>query len=376
MTQFSFHEAKRESRKLRAFLAGVSGSGKTWTALTIANELGSKIALIDTEKSSASLYADDFKFSALSLDVQSIENLESCMKSAAESGFDVVIIDSFSHFWNGTGGILDEIDAWTRRDKSHNSYRAWGAIGNDLVKRMINAVLDYPGHVICTARSKKKYIVGEDEKTGKQKIEKGTLEPQVREGIEFEFDVVWEIDLDHTMIVEKTRCRAIDGKVWRKPKSGDFQELLDWLNSGAPQSPPTKSETTSSSTPSPELAVDEPEPQDIDKVAGAIIAEYGLSKDALLVWVPRDLDAVQRYARLTRIQNLLSEGIGKMSACALGAYHDSLYGVDLASVFTGKPENEVAEHTALCKAINLRANAENPQPLIEYIKAQFESKAA
>lgn len=372
-------KAIRQKKKSRIGIFSPSGGGKTYGALVIASGLveagiGNKILVIDTEDASADLYSDKFDYSVCPLESTSIEELEEALKVAKAEGFDIVIIDSYTHFWNGDGGILQRIDEWSMKNKG-DSFRAWAAIGNDLTKKMIKAVTRFDGHMICTMRQKKKYLVSEDSR-GKKKIEKIGAEPQIREGIEFEFDVVAEIDLDHNFMIEKTRCDLIDGKVWNKIKKEDLREYFDWLNSGAPQSPPVTSETTSSSTTSPELAVDEPTPQEIDKVAGAIITEYGLSQDALLVWVPRDLDALTRYARLTRIYKNLQNNMGKMSACALGAYHEDLKGVDLGAVFTGAPENEVAEHTALCKAINLRENAENPQPLIEYIKAQFESKAA
>lgn len=373
--QFLFEKAVAGQKYLDAIIAGVSGSGKTWTALTLATDLGGPIAVIDTERSSASLYADAFDFNTLQLSHYSIDNLESALKSAASAGFKVVIVDSFSHFWTGAGGILEEVDAWVERNKYKNraaNFQAWKEVGNPLVQRMIACVLDYPGHVICTARSKKKYLVGEDEK-GKQKIEKGTLEPQVREGIEFEFDVVFEIDLEHKMIVDKTRCRRIDGKIYRKPKSGDFEDLIDWLNSGEPRkSPPPTTDTAAAS----ELAVDKVSDDEIGATAKEIIETYDISKEALLVWVPRGLENMERLARLQRISRALADGLGKMSACAKGAYHHYLDTTGFGEVFTGKPEDEVAEHTALFKAINLYQSKENPAPLIDYIRAQFSKDAA
>src|SRR5690625_5934144 len=65
---FVFQRASKAQRKARIGLVGPSGAGKTYTALTIAEGLGGRITLIDTENRSASLYADRFTFDTLQLD--------------------------------------------------------------------------------------------------------------------------------------------------------------------------------------------------------------------------------------------------------------------------------------------------------------------
>ena len=62
-----FQKAIRKKARLRLALTGPSGSGKTYGALLLANGLGGKIALIDTEKGSASLYSHIAEFDVLEL---------------------------------------------------------------------------------------------------------------------------------------------------------------------------------------------------------------------------------------------------------------------------------------------------------------------
>src|SRR5262245_45143039 len=60
-----FTRATKLEAKLRLALAAPSGAGKTYTALQLATHLSGPIALIDTERGSASKYADLFTFDVL-----------------------------------------------------------------------------------------------------------------------------------------------------------------------------------------------------------------------------------------------------------------------------------------------------------------------
>src|SRR6185295_1456227 len=105
MTDFTFTKATKKAAKGRIAIDGPSGSGKTYTALTIATTLGDRIAVIDTEHGSASKYADLFDFDTLHLHRYSPQILIDALAAAAAGGYDVVAIDSLSHFWMGTDGM-------------------------------------------------------------------------------------------------------------------------------------------------------------------------------------------------------------------------------------------------------------------------------
>src|SRR4051812_828726 len=105
-----FTKATKSKAKLRLALMGPPGAGKTWTALSVAQGLGGKVALIDTENASASKYADHFDFDTLVLTEFSPRAYVLALKAAAEAGYQSVIVDSLSHAWAGKGGALEMAD--------------------------------------------------------------------------------------------------------------------------------------------------------------------------------------------------------------------------------------------------------------------------
>jgi hypothetical protein len=86
---------------------GISGGGKTYSALSIASHLGKSIAHIDTEHGSASKYADLFTFDTCELTSFHPQNYIDAI-NAASGSYDVLIIDSLSHAWMGKDG------AWSK----------------------------------------------------------------------------------------------------------------------------------------------------------------------------------------------------------------------------------------------------------------------
>ena len=102
-----FKRATKTQIRLRLALSGASGSGKTMSSLAIASHLGQRIAVIDTERGSASRYADLFEFDVLELESFHPTKYISAIKAAESAGYDVLIIDSLSHAWIGKDGELD-----------------------------------------------------------------------------------------------------------------------------------------------------------------------------------------------------------------------------------------------------------------------------
>ncbi|NMP25053.1 ATP-binding protein, partial [Sulfobacillus harzensis] len=204
---FQFHKATKKQSFLRMALIGPSGSGKTYSSLRIAQGLGKKIAVIDSERGSASKYADEFDFDVLELDTFAPRNYINAIDAAVAEGYDVLIIDSLTHAWIGKGGVLEMHDAAAAQEKSGNSYTAWRTVTPEH-NRLVDAMLQAPLHVIATMRSKMEYVQEKNE-NGKTIIRKVGLQPIQRDGLDFEFDVVGDMDASNTLIVTKTRCRAL-----------------------------------------------------------------------------------------------------------------------------------------------------------------------
>lgn len=227
-----FKRAVKSRSKLRLALIGPSGSGKTYTALAIAAGLGKRVAVIDTEHGSASKYADLFEFDVLELSSYSPERYVEALKAAAAAGYEVVVIDSLSHAWMGKDGALELVDRAAARSKSGNSFGAWREV-TPQHNSMVEAIITSPCHVICTMRSKTEYVQDRDER-GKTVIRKVGLQPVQRDGMEYEFDVVGDIDHEHKLIVTKSRIPALSDAVISKPGAELAAQLRDWLNAGAP----------------------------------------------------------------------------------------------------------------------------------------------
>lgn len=230
-----FQKATKKQAKARIGIIGPSGSGKTYTALKIASGLGGKIAVIDTEHGSASKYADEFEFDVLELDTYHPQKYIDGIIEAGKAGYDVLIIDSLSHAWAGTEGALELVEKNAAK-YGGNKFAAWRDV-TPLHNKLVQSILSAPMHVIATMRTKVSYIQTQDEK-GRTIIKKVGTEPIQREGMEYEFDIVAEMDLDHNFIVTKTRCKALDGLIVNKPDQTISKTILDWLTDGAVVTPP------------------------------------------------------------------------------------------------------------------------------------------
>lgn len=225
-----FKKAERKQAKLRLALSGPSGSGKTTGALLIAKGLGGKIAVLDTERGSASLYADLVDFDTVELGPPyTPERYVEIIHEAEKAGYDTLILDSISHEWNGEGGILQIVDTVARTRLKGNSYMAWNE-GTPRHQRFIDAMLASPLHIIATMRSKSVYV--ETEKAnGKKGYEKQGTAPQQRDGLEYEFTAVLDLSIDGNLATaSKDRTRLFRDPLVINEDTG--RKLLDWLNSG------------------------------------------------------------------------------------------------------------------------------------------------
>ena len=221
-----FQKATKKQSRLRMAIMGPSGSGKTYTSLKIASELRGKIAVIDTEYGSASKYADEFDFDTVSLTDPIIDNYIRAMNAASQNGYDILIIDSLSHAWEA---LLEFVDQASTRYKG-NSFAAWRE-GTPQQKRLIDAILKCKCHIIATMRSKTEYILEKDERTNRTTPKKVGMAPIQRAGMEYEFDIVAEMDVENNFIVSKTRCKTLNHLV-SKHANGVAEKIKEWLQDG------------------------------------------------------------------------------------------------------------------------------------------------
>ena len=226
-----FRKAERRKAKLRLAITGPAGSGKTYGALTLAQGLGGRIAMIDTENGSGDLYADlcDYDVETLTAPY-SVQKYLSAIHEAESEGYDVLIIDSLSHAWTGEGGLLDVHSQMTSESKSGNSYVAWRRI-TPMHNKLIETMLASSCHIIATMRSKTDYAQFQNDR-GRTEIRKVGLAPVQRDGMDYEFTVVFDLGMEHTVTVSKDRTRLFDHQVFTITQDTG-RILKNWLESGA-----------------------------------------------------------------------------------------------------------------------------------------------
>lgn len=235
MTTFTFAPATRETAKARIALQGPGGSGKTKTALRLADKLanGGQIGVIDTERGSALKYAPvpgrpdlgGHVFGHMPMTFCSPENLIAAVKAAEEARIAVLIVDSWSHYWAGKGGLLARVDQESKKPGHFGgSYTAWAPV-NELEQDMLDALLGFPGHVIVTMRTKNDY-----EMEGK-KVTKVGVKTVQREGAEYEVDVVIDM-IEGTGTVTKTRYEGLANLSVHHPGPELAETILEQLGQG------------------------------------------------------------------------------------------------------------------------------------------------
>lgn len=226
----AFVKATKKKSKLRLALTGPSGSGKTWGALQIAKGLGGRIACIDTEKGSASLYEHIVDFDVLELAAPyTPERYIDAIREAEKAGYDVLIVDSTSHEWSGPGGCLELIDEVARAKFKGNTWSAWSDV-TPRHRAFIDTMLQSNMHIISTGRSKTE--TAQSESNGRKTVVKLGMKTEQRDGFEYEFTVVLDIIHDgHFAAASKDRTGLFTGDP--KPISDATGEMLaEWLDSG------------------------------------------------------------------------------------------------------------------------------------------------
>lgn len=229
MTVF-FKKAERKNAKLRLALAGPTGSGKTLGALLLAKGIGGRIAVADTENSSAELYEDVVEFEHANIQPPyTPEKFIDAIHAAEKAGFDTLILDSITHEWSGVGGCLEIVDKLSGTTFKGNSWGAWSQV-TPRHRKFIDAMLQSSINIIVTMRSKMD-TVQVDAGNGKKKVEKVGMKAEQRDGIEYEFTTVLDLTHDNYAVRTKDRTRIFSEPMLLTEQAGIL--LKQWLNSGS-----------------------------------------------------------------------------------------------------------------------------------------------
>jgi hypothetical protein len=234
----SFKPAARRNARLRLAISGPAGTGKTYSAILLAKIFDPMPAVMDSERGSAEKYAikagtseapGNWRFLTSALDEKNPQDYLRVLGEAAAARMPILVIDSYSHSWIGA---LEQVD----RMGGSKFSTGWKVV-SPIVSRLVDAILAYPGHVIATMRSKTAFEIEKDDR-GKAIPRKIGMATVARDGTDYEFDVMLDLDLEGNVTVSKTRCSALANQAFRRedmPKIGAI--LKAWLDEGAPLSP-------------------------------------------------------------------------------------------------------------------------------------------
>lgn len=228
-----FKKAERRRTYLKIGISGVSGGGKTYSSLLMARGLCNsweEVGIICTENGSANLYAHLGDYNVLELEPPFTPNKYiNGILAAEEAGIKCLVIDSATHAWAGQGGLLEQHSKATASKHKGNSYTAWREI-TPKHNELVDAMLQSKVHLITTMRSKQQHVVNTE--NGKTTVTKLGLAPVQRDGMEYEFTIMFDISSDHVVNASKDRTGLFDGQYFT-PSIETGKTMLEWLNSGA-----------------------------------------------------------------------------------------------------------------------------------------------
>ena len=221
-------KAQRKKVKLRLNISAPSGAGKTYSSLLMAKGLcgdWSKIAVIDTENGSASLYSDLGEFSVIDLTAPyTPEKYTQALKMCEQAGMEVVIIDSTTHEW---ACLIEENELLAQAKFRGNTWSAWSQT-TPRHDKFIQSILQSNVHVITCTRSKMETVMTED-----KKVKKVGMKDVQREGWEYELTISLNIDRDtHMAIASKDRTNLFENINPFVITEATGKQIANWCDSG------------------------------------------------------------------------------------------------------------------------------------------------
>jgi hypothetical protein len=219
---------------LRILLAGPAGSGKSYSSILIAQGLadGQPVGVIDTERKSSLHYRHLLDFYPEYFEPPyNPTRLTAAIKEAEKEGIHILIIDGVTPFWSSEGGELDQVDK-AAKGMHGNTFGAWRTV-TPMHNKLVDTILNYNGHVICTARTKTAYEVQDNDKGKKAPVKIG-LALIFKEGFEYEFTSCLDLAIDnHTASCSKDRTGLFDGQYFT-PSIETGKKLLEYSKGSKP----------------------------------------------------------------------------------------------------------------------------------------------
>lgn len=216
-------KAERKNAKIKIAVNGPSGSGKTYSSLLLASGMTDwkNIAVIDTENGSADLYAHLGNYSVIALDDYKPDSYIKAIEVCEKAGIEVVIIDSITHEWEWCKDYHNSLPG--------NSFTNWGKV-TPLHDRFVKKILNADLHIIATTRTKQDYIL--QDKNGKKVPEKVGLKSVQRDGMDYEFTLVFDLDIKHNATASKDRTSLFENDTSFVISENIGDRILEWCKKG------------------------------------------------------------------------------------------------------------------------------------------------
>lgn len=235
--EFKIKKAVREQIHTKIALMAPSGGGKTYGALRLATGMAqeikketgkeAKILMGNTEQKRGYYYADEFDYDIIDICApHNPEKYVDLIDYAVKEGYDILILDSTSHEWEGKGGCLD------LQQQAGGTYQSWGKV-TPRHNKFMEAIAESPIHIIATMRGKDQYEMIKDDKTGKASVQKLGVGAKQRDGFEYEFTCTFLIDQKtNASEPQKDNSHIFEGQgpTILTEKHGEM--IIKWANDG------------------------------------------------------------------------------------------------------------------------------------------------
>lgn len=265
--EFKVKKAEREKIYTKIALMAPSGGGKTYSSLRLAtgmakeieNQTGktAKILLANTEQKRGYYYANEFDYDIVDIDAPyNPEKFVELIEFAVSEKYDILILDSTSHEWEGKGGCLE------LHQQAGGTYQAWGKV-TPRHNKFINAIADSPIHIIATMRGKDQYEMTKDDR-GKASVQKLGVGAKQRDGFEYEFTCTFLIDQKTNCAeVQKDNTHIFEGDTATLLTENHGKKIIQWANEGKRYTPVKRNDVDG--------AAGEESPDELKSIKEAII---------------------------------------------------------------------------------------------------------
>ena len=240
---FTANKATRELIWVKLALMAPSGGGKTYSSLRLATGMlealkekglgqNGRILMLNTEQKRGYYYANEFDYDIIDLQAPyTPENYVEAIEWAVKEDYPILILDSTSHEWEGSGGCLE------LHQKMGGNFQAWAKI-TPRHNKFLGSIADSPIHIIATMRGKDQYSIEQGDKMSVKKLGVGAKQ---REGFEYEFTASFLMDQSsNTAEVQKDNTHLFENESSILFNEGHGRDIVEWANSGSGYTPPVR----------------------------------------------------------------------------------------------------------------------------------------